>query len=396
MRNILNRPRYAVCTLAGLVAAALLGALSLLTAAAPASAATPICAKYGSEHVSGGKYIVQNNEWGDNVGQCIEAFDRGFTYTSGYHNKAGSPTPAGYPSIFAGCHWGNCSTGNGLPQQVSALTSPRAHADFTTAEGQWNASYDIWFDTNPNPSGQNNGAELMIWANHAGPPQPFGKKISDSVWVDGANWELWYGPQSATVNGVTITWNTVSYVRKQTVNSLTVNIKDFTNDMKTRGYIQSWWYMTSVQAGFEPWVGGPGLAVRNFSYTSNSGSTAGDTIVGQQSGRCVDAGGTGNGAPVQLWDCWNTANQKWKVNADGTITGQQSGKCLDAGGTANGSRLQLWDCWGTANQKWKVNADGTITGQQSGKCLDAGGTANGSRLQLWDCWGTANQKWSVK
>jgi hypothetical protein len=27
------------------------------------------------------------------------------------------------------------------------------------------------------------------------------------------------------------------------------------------------WYITSVQAGFEPWVGGVGLAVDNFSYS---------------------------------------------------------------------------------------------------------------------------------
>ncbi|WP_431040539.1 GH12 family glycosyl hydrolase domain-containing protein [Streptomyces sp. P1-3] len=285
MRDIRKRTRHGAVATAGLLATALLGALSLVTAPSVSAATTAaICDQYGSEPVSGGRYIVQNNEWGDKIGQCIEAFDGGFTYTSGYHNLPGSPKPAGYPSIYAGCHWGNCSGGNGLPQQVSSFTNPQSHADFTTTgDGQWNASYDLWFDTNPYPSGQNNGAELMIWANHAGPPTPFGQKV-DTVWLEGANWDVWYGPQSSTTDGVTITWNTVSYVRQQPADSLTVNIKDFTDDSMARGYLQSSWYMTSVQAGFEPWVGGPGLGVKNFSYTPD-GSASADGAINAGSGR---------------------------------------------------------------------------------------------------------------
>jgi endo-1,4-beta-xylanase len=71
-------------------------------------------------------------------------------------------------------------------------------------------------------------------------------------------------------------------------------------------------------------------------------------------------------------------------------------KCLDAGGTGNGARVQIYSCWGGDNQKWRVNSDGTIVGVQSGLCLDAvgGGTGNGTGLQLYSCWGGSNQKWS--
>ncbi|QIB48335.1 GH12 family glycosyl hydrolase domain-containing protein [Streptomyces aureoverticillatus] len=271
-----KRPRRITGAMAGLLATALLGALALVTAPSVSAAANgTICEKYGSEHVSGGRYIVQNNEWGDNIGQCVDAFDGGFTYTSGHHNLPGSPAPAGYPSIYAGCHWGNCSSGNGLPQQVSSFTNPQSHADFTTTgDGKWNASYDIWFNTKPSTNVVNDGEELMIWANRAGAPQPYGNKV-DTVWLAGADWDVWYGPQSSVVDGVTITWNTVSYVRHEPVDSLTVNIKDFTNDSIARGYLRPSWYMTSVQAGFEPWVGGPGLGVKNFSYTPDGSASAG-------------------------------------------------------------------------------------------------------------------------
>jgi endoglucanase len=123
------------------------------------------------------------------------------------------------------------------------------------------------------------------------------------------------------------------------------------------------------------------------------------TIVGQQSGRCVDvaSGGTANGAVVQVYDCNGTGAQQWQTGSSGTITNPQSGRCLDVSGgsTANGARVQLYDCNGSGAQQWQVGANGAITNPQSGKCLDANGSANASYLQLWTCGGTANQQWTV-
>ncbi|TMR97859.1 endo-1,4-beta-xylanase [Nonomuraea basaltis] len=73
--------------------------------------------------------------------------------------------------------------------------------------------------------------------------------------------------------------------------------------------------------------------------------------------KCLDAGGTGNGAKIQIYSCWGGDNQKWRVNSDGTIVGVQSGLCLDAvgGGTGNGTGLQLYSCHSGSNQKWTYN-----------------------------------------
>ena len=38
--------------------------------------------------------------------------------------------------------------------------------------------------------------------------------------------------------------------------------------MVSRGLGSNSWYLTSIQAGFEPWIGGTGLAVNNFSVTT--------------------------------------------------------------------------------------------------------------------------------
>lgn len=405
----LPRPHRVIGAAAALVAALLLAALSL-TGAPSASAATTLCDPFGSTKVSGGKYVVMNNEWGDSIQQCINVSDDGFAVTTGNHNVNGG-APAAYPAIYAGCHYGNCSSGNGLPLQVSAFANPTSSVNFSTAAGNWDASYDIWFDSSPNPAGQNNGEEMMIWANHSGPPQPFGTRVG-TVSIEGAAWDVWYGRQ-----GSSPAWNTVSYVRQQPVNALTVNLKDFTNDSVNRGYMQRAWYMTSVQFGFEPWVGGPGLAVNSFSYDANGSGTSGGgtggstggtggtpgTVVGQQSGRCVDVqgGGSADGTPVQLWDCSGSGNQQWS-RGGGTLVNPQSGKCLDVSGgsTANGAKVQLWSCNGTGAQQWQVNANGTVTNPQSGKCLDAAGSGNGALLQIWDCYGGGgtqpNQVWTLR
>jgi hypothetical protein len=125
------------------------------------------------------------------------------------------------------------------------------------------------------------------------------------------------------------------------------------------------------------------------------------TIVGAQSGRCVDIAGTtpANGSQAQLWDCHGGTNQRFTHTAGKQL--QVSGtKCLDAynRGTTNGTAVVTWDCNGGTNQQWNINANGTITGVQSGLCLDAygAGTANGTRLILWSCGSGANQQWSLR
>ncbi|MFF3967237.1 endo-1,4-beta-xylanase [Streptomyces griseorubiginosus] len=70
--------------------------------------------------------------------------------------------------------------------------------------------------------------------------------------------------------------------------------------------------------------------------------------------KCLDAAGSGNGARVQIYSCWGGANQQWRLNSDGSIVGVQSGLCLDAvgNGTANGTQIQLYTCSGGSNQRW--------------------------------------------
>jgi endo-1,4-beta-xylanase len=120
------------------------------------------------------------------------------------------------------------------------------------------------------------------------------------------------------------------------------------------------------------------------------------TIVGVQSGRCIDVPNSTqtNGTRVQLYDCHSQSNQQWTYTSSKQLQ-VYGNKCLDANGaaTANGTAIIIWDCNGGTNQQWNVNANGTISGVQSGRCLDVWGTANGQQVQLYDCHGQANQQW---
>jgi hypothetical protein len=85
------------------------------------------------------------------------------------------------------------------------------------------------------------------------------------------------------------------------------------------------------------------------------------------SNRCIDVkdaqSGVGkDGAPLQLWDCAQSSNQKWAFNSDGSV--RSLGLCMDLAWastaentqvqlvTCNGARLVLRSCAGTSNQKW--------------------------------------------
>ncbi|WP_370409554.1 endo-1,4-beta-xylanase [Streptomyces fradiae] len=100
-----------------------------------------------------------------------------------------------------------------------------------------------------------------------------------------------------------------------------------------------------------------GTQVQLWDCNSNANQQWTSTSAGElrvYGNKCLDAAGTGNGTKVQIYSCWGGDNQKWRLNSDGSIVGVQSGLCLDAvgAGTANGTQIQLYSCSGGSNQRW--------------------------------------------
>ncbi|MEV7405189.1 glycoside hydrolase [Streptomyces sp. NPDC091267] len=244
--------------LAALVLAA--GSVSGMAATAgTASADGQTCEQFGSATTPGG-YIVQNNAWGTSAPQCVNQVGDGFELTTADGSVSTGGAPKSYPSIYVGCHYTNCSPGTNLPKQVSAIGSVPSQIEYKYTGGAvYDAAFDIWLDPAPKTDGVNQ-TEIMIWLNKVGPIQPIGSKTGTAT-IAGQTWDVWKGNNGGN--------DVVSYVAPSALTGLSFDVKDFVNGAISEGLATPDWYLTSVQAGFEPWENGAGLAVTTFSASVN-------------------------------------------------------------------------------------------------------------------------------
>jgi len=252
------------------------GRLAVPTASPAAVTSTTLCQEQTAQ-AAGGTYIVQNNEFDSGASECVSS-DGGadFTVANSSIANATSGSPGAYPSIYQGCHWGNCSSGglSAAPVQVSALTPGTVTTSWSTTQpggsSAYDVAYDIWFNQTPTTNGQPNGSELMVWLNHNGSVQPFGTEVASNVTLGGRTYNIWEGAQSS--------WDTVTYDMTSPATSVSdLDVGTLAQDMVSRGYTQSSWYLIDVEAGFELWQGGAGLKTDSFSVSTSGSGTAAPT-----------------------------------------------------------------------------------------------------------------------
>jgi hypothetical protein len=379
-----------------LVAAATLAASAVFVlTAATAHAATTLCNSQTAS-VAGGAYTVENNEWNSSAPECVTTDGNAdFTVANSSIANPTNGAPGGYAAIYKGCHWGACTTNSSLPIPVSAMTPGKVTTSWNTTQtytGAYDVAYDIWYNQTPTTSGQPNAEEMMIWINHYGGVQPAGSVVASNVSIGGYTYTIWESRAS--------TWNVVSYVLNTGTTSVSnLDVDLLAADSVNRGYMTDSDYLIDLEAGFEMWQGGAGLATNSYSVNIAGGGAAPATgpITGYQ-GLCVDVRGanSANFTPVQVYTCNGTSAQQWTVASGNTL--QALGKCLDinGGGTANGTTVDLYTCNGTGAQAWIPQSNGELVNPQSGKCLDdTNWGGSGTQLQIWACGDGANQQWQL-
>jgi hypothetical protein len=259
--RLLKHRRLASLAAAGAVAVA--AATISVVAALPAAAAT-ICEQFGTVDSSG--YVIMNNAWGTSATHCIETTATGFRITqqNGMGNTSGAP--ASYPAIYLGCHYTRCSQTNTLPRVINQIGSAPTQVSVTyPGSGTWDAAFDIWMNVDNNVSGVQD-TEIMIWLNRQGGIQPIGGPVG-TVNLAGRSWQVWTGSNGQN--------NVVSYLfQGSALSSFNADVMEFVRDTLSRGsqYGNNNWWLTSIQMGFEPWIGGVGLTVNSFSQAINSGT----------------------------------------------------------------------------------------------------------------------------
>jgi Glycosyl hydrolase family 12 len=206
---------------------------------------------------------VQANEYNSNAPFtiCSDGTPQFNVTTSGINVATNGP-PGAYPSLYRGCHWGTCTPDSGLPIQVSTLETPgtvlTSYATQTVSAGAWDDAYDIFF--NPSASGtQGSGAglEMMVWLAHSGPVEPAGSIVASNVSIGGRTYNVWW-------DGYTVTY--VLATPAESVSDL--DLGPLAADAVARGYMPASWYLIDVEAGFEIWQGGAGLAASSFSVST--------------------------------------------------------------------------------------------------------------------------------
>jgi hypothetical protein len=122
----------------------------------------------------GKSYIVQNNNWGSNAdSQTIDYVGNSFTVTQQTGGEGPGGEPASYPSIYLGANGfqgvnGSLTTtsDDGLPIQVSGITSIQTTFSHNANGQDANAAYDVWFATSPHAGQYDDSANsgyLMVW-----------------------------------------------------------------------------------------------------------------------------------------------------------------------------------------------------------------------------------------
>lgn len=213
----------------------------------------PLCDS--SDVIDIGKYWIPNNQWGAGTGsgsQCVwtsGGSGDNIRWGTSYNWSGQAGTVKSFAAAILGWHWGWRRQGTGLPVQLSANRNINTHWQFTvTQNGQvsQNVVYDLWLHPMANPGSADQPTdEVMVWL-HRSNAYPAGSR-QGTVTIAGTTWEIW--------RGVVGTWNVYSYVRTTNTTSATLNLRDFTNDVVSRGWMSSSKYLTSVQAGPEIFTG---------------------------------------------------------------------------------------------------------------------------------------------
>src|SRR2546430_6508991 len=233
--------------------------------------AVSTCQQTGTIDTPDGQYTVQNNEWNSSAPQCVTySSGTAWSVTTANFSLPTNGAPADYLSIFKGCHWGDCTSGSGLPIQVSNLGSATSSWSTTqVGSGAYDVAYDIWFNSTPTTPGQPDGTEIMIWLNSRGGVQPFGSRTGTST-AAGHNWDVWTGQQTS--------WKIISFVSNPGVTSVNnLDVKALINDAVSRGSLNRNHWLLDAEAGFEIWQGGQGLGTNSFSFNATAGGGGADT-----------------------------------------------------------------------------------------------------------------------
>jgi hypothetical protein len=232
--------------------AAIVATLAALGSMAPVQAAQK-CELNGKFDF--GKYWLENNQWNRN-----SVSNLGNSWQCVWYNKYNSRTDCEFGwqwnwvkdngQIKAYPYVGTWK--NGLPVQLSANKNILLDWKFwVSTAGRFNCSWDIWISGSTSDTAPAT-AEIMIWTYRNGDYVTPSGTYQTTVNLAGANWEVWKGRESSGNQS----WDYLAFVR--TTNQTwteNMNLKEFTDYLRNRGWLNSSHYIHQIHAGSELFEG---------------------------------------------------------------------------------------------------------------------------------------------
>ena len=287
-----------------------IGALGVPSASA---AGGRICTGQGSQFAATANPFYDVENTGDaggsaclTVSSTAEAFHVDSTNWDPSAPGANTSDPyIGFKAIYTGCKNGSCLE-PGYPALASSIesepTSWSFSSNFSQIGGQFDAIYDSFWNTTPTQQYLPNGAELMVWLNYTPGLSALGGAQLPDFTTGGQTYHVW----SAVKTEGARTWTRIAFQRatgNRTTSVSNMDMATFIQAAIADGAIKSTWYQQDLEAGFEIWQGGVGLATSSFSAPAPtiasaagaSGGTGGGGS-GSGSGNTGSGGGGGKGS----------------------------------------------------------------------------------------------------
>ncbi|KAL4806862.1 concanavalin A-like lectin/glucanase domain-containing protein [Aspergillus unguis] len=225
-------------------------ALSVASMASVAAAApsfltrrADFCGQYDTANE--GDFILYNNLWGqdnaDSGSQCT-GVDSADGNTISWHTTWSWSGGSSSVKSFANAAYQFTAT------QLSSLSSIPSTMDwqYSTTDIVADVAYDLFTSSSADGDAE---YEIMIWLaalGGAGPISSTGSSIA-TVTIGGVSFDLWSGP-----NG---NMQVYSFVASSTTESFSADLMDFFNYLEENQGFDNSQYLTTVQAGTEPFTG---------------------------------------------------------------------------------------------------------------------------------------------
>jgi cellulose 1,4-beta-cellobiosidase len=211
-------------------------------------------------------YDVENTD-GPGGSSCLTVSSTGVGFTvasSAYSAVANDGNQSttnfiGYFATLTGCRFGVCLQRK-YPIQASLIERELTTWSFDfSSTGQYDATYDMFFNKTTAQSNVPSGGELMIWLNHHD-VNLTGPQLAD-VTIEGTQWHVFSMYKTTPIGS----WHRIAFERATPTSSVNaLDISPFVQAAIRDGAISPTWYQQDLEAGFEIWSGGVGLKTYSF------------------------------------------------------------------------------------------------------------------------------------